>query len=259
MKRALLMVLVIGLMTSTAWASWDHPIKWDQIEPWSYNGVGSVINTPADGGLIFTSADDWLCNETGWITDIHFHGFYPDYVEQFKVTFWEDVPAGAEDESHPGAILQEVTVGPEVGGVGWTFGDFYEFGINLPQDEWFWQEEGNIYWVSVQAIMAEDGYVDYFYWGTLEPDYGDLDDAVFWDEDLQVWAHWGWFWEIDPDTQELVLGLDQYYGVAPEVVPEPVEGGYYGSADLTFYLTGIPEPASLSLLALGALVLIRRR
>ena len=261
MKRVLLTVLVIGLITSPAWASWDHPIKWNQLEPWSYSGVGAMINTPGDGGLEFMSADDWLCDQSEWVTDIHFHGFYPTYVTDFKVTFWDDVPAGPDDESHPGTVLREVTVGPEVGGVGWTevAGGFYEFGINLPQDEWFWQEEGNIYWVSVQAIMEEDGYVDYFYWGALEPGYSQLDDAVFWDEDLQVWAHWGWFWEWDDVNLVWGTGLGQYIGVAPDIVPDPVEGGYAGSADLCFYLTGIPEPATLSLLALGALVLIRRR
>ena len=156
--KLLIAVLCVGVMVAPAAASWDHPIKWNQLDPW---GEGTcppylIKSTYTLTGFEYQCADDWLCDETGWITDIHLRGDSMGTLDRFRVTFYDDVPATASEESHPGNLLHEVFVDPEDldGGImGWTEVEDDLYSINLPQDDWFPQEAGNIYWVSTEIIQ----------------------------------------------------------------------------------------------------------
>jgi len=122
-------------------------------------------------------ADDWMCGETGWVKDIHFWGAYQfggvGRVERFVLSIHADVPAGVDQPySHPGDLLWEYETDyfsetpfdmetPE----GWyssmlewfAFDDhigLYQYNIYLPEEFWFWQDEGTIYWLNITAIFA---------------------------------------------------------------------------------------------------------
>jgi len=236
------MAALVGLAAGPALADWDHPIKWDQLEPIDTFGGASWIDndTPSDA----LTADDFFCGgDLPWITDVKFHGWstYGDeYIDRFRITFWTDVPATPYDESHPGELLYDGEF------TDWFIDGNGAYQINIPQDMWFYQgTEDRILWIGIQGVMVDDGYADSFYWNFRDR-YQDIwgDDAAFTSEyfGYPPWAHWG----FGPDYSDPGL----YEGLLPDG---------WTSADMSFRLTGIPEPASLSLLALGALVLIRRR
>ncbi len=255
MKRFLLLAAAT-LFGVAAFADWPHDVKWDQmqLDPGNVGGASYVdYDTPSDA----TSADDFLCTQPGYITDIEFAGFsyYGDsYIDKFRVQFFNDVPAiPGQMESHPGSILYSFEVGPADPNdplkIGWYSPSEYLYKIDLPRDAWFEQHgtavDPTVYWISIQGVMVTDGYYDAFYWMFRDPQYYWGDDAAFASDyfGYQPWAHWG----ID-DTNATV----PYEGTLP---------AGWTSRDMAFKLTGtaVPEPASLVALGLGALALLRRR
>ncbi len=257
MRKVLGFVLVLGLMAAPALADWPHPPKWnngifDPLSDLDSYGAASWVefDTPSDA----LTADDFLCTVSGPITDIEFWGFSyygSQYIDKFRITIWNDVPEQpGVDESHPGTLLYDYQVEPAVGGIGWQELDSGHFKINLPEDQWFYQtgshEDPEVYWIGIQGVMVTDGYSDSFYWNFknhLYPTWGD--DAAFTSDYFGYLPWYNWGWQDDTNTANLYEG--------------PFPDGWFGSLDMAFIITGIPEPASLVLLALGGLTLIRRR
>lgn len=241
------------LLVAPALGDWAHDVKWDQLLPTDAYGAASWIDhdTPSDA----LTADDFLCTEPWWITDIEFFGwsyYGSQYIDQFRITFWSDVPATPQDESHPGELLYDYYVNPVTPGdplgIGWQEIATNHFKINLPEEAWFHQQgtpdDPIIYWIGIQGVMVTDGFFDAFYWNfrdRYQPVWGD--DAAFTSNyfGYPPWAHWG---------------FPPGYG-DPGLYEGPLPPGWT-SADMSFKLTGIPEPASLVLLALGLLALRRR-
>jgi hypothetical protein len=206
-------------------------------------------DTPSDA----LTADDFVCTQTGWITDIEFAGFSyygSSYIDKFRVSIWTDVPElPGIDESHPGQLLWQKDFGAADPGdplrLGWQEVSAEQFKIDIPEADWFWQDEGTIYWIGIQGLMVDDGFFDAFYWYFQErhlPIWGD--DAAFTSTYFgnPPWANWG----FGPGYTD------------PDLYDGPLPTGWT-SADMAFNLTGIPEPASLALLGLGVIVLMRRR
>ena len=67
-----------------------------------------------------------------------------------------------------------------------------------------------------------------------------------------------WFTDIDTSPDWFAIDLFDVDRIVIESIPVIQGGGWYGMDDLT-YSTAIPEPASLGLLALGAMIAVRRR
>jgi len=243
----------LALVVSPALADWPHPIKWDQLLPTDGYAAASWIDndTPSDA----ITADDYLCSgqpRDQFITDIEFFGwsYYGiAYLDKFRISFFTDVPATPNDASHPGELLYQYDVSQadpaDPMKIGWQEIETNHFKIDLPQDHWFDQGVGgpHVLWIAIQGIMVDDGYFDAFYWNFRErhePTWGD--DAAFASTYFQYapWFNWG-----------------SPAGYAdPDLYDGPLPTGWT-SLDMSFRLTGIPEPASLLLLALGAL--LRRR
>jgi hypothetical protein len=257
--KYLAILAVLGLLAATASADWGHPVKWDQMSGGldSYGGASWLdFDTPSDA----LSADDFMCTDGGWITEIELAGwsyYGTQYLDKFRVTFWSDVPATPNDASHPGQLLYDVEIGAanpdDPMGIGWKEVETNHFLMNLPEDVWFRQTRGSIYWIGIQGVMVNDGYFDAFYWNFADRNLMNWgDDAAFSSDYFGYlpWANWGVDWITDPAVGVVSL----YDGPLPDG---------WTSMDMAFRLHGVvPEPGMLSLLALsglGAVAFLRRK
>jgi len=232
--------LCVGaLLAAPAVADWDHPVYWDQLYPLSTWAGASFIDYDSDCYAL--TCDDFLCTVPSFITDVEFYGWSSsgenNCVDAFRISFWTDVPATPEDESHPGDMFYDCSVA-------YNYLGNNHFKINLPVECWFdTGYEERVVWVGIQALMTTDGFPDYFYWQFLDPAYDSFgDDAAFTATcgDYPPWYNWGW---PTPDSPDLYDG--------------PFPDGWYASANMSFRLTA-PEPTSMWVLSLGVL-LVRRR
>jgi hypothetical protein len=246
---------LLSLFVAPAWADWPNSVvKWGQPGTDDYGGASWIDDQ--NGAAI--CADDFLCTSTSPVIDIHFGGFSQTSTpNQFRITFWSDVPKSPNDESHPGELLYDQLINPADPNdplkLGWQHMNDYDYSINLPQEQWFHQEgtpeNPIVYWIGIQGVMPSDGLGDNFYWffrNRNENNWGD--DAAFASDyfGYTPWYNWG-FPSAEPGT-----GTDLYDG--------PFPTNWYKSADMNFTLTTVPEPGTLVLLGIAGLglILVRR-
>ncbi len=121
-------------------------------------------------------ADDWMCGETGPVSDIHFWGSWRDNVVGpimgFHLMILSDIPADPPQipYSRPGQPLweqfipiEQVVIRPmPLSPQGWyspmeqifipeNHVEWFQYNIFLPQSLWFMQEQGTIYWLAIKA------------------------------------------------------------------------------------------------------------
>jgi len=233
-----------------------NPTKWSQL-PDMLHG----LNYSSENKVPSLVADDWLCQSIYPVTDIHWWGTYwrpskpvppggapnsdslpsqvPGGIAAFSFVIWTDIPAGFEGEpfSHPGGALWEFRVPYELAnevfvGTVPDKQDVYQYFIRLPEEKWFHQEPGTIYWLSIRAV---------------------------WSEPYSEWPYkqWGWHESL----------LSEHWN--DSAVQDFKNSGWYAlnkdgiSTDMAFELTCIPEPSSLLAFASGLTglvgLLIRRR
>jgi len=259
--KAVVWLTVIGLVAVPVLADWPHVIKWDQTAYGVDNWAGASwidYDTPSDA----LTADDFWCDglaEHAWISDVELYGYSQygtTYLDAFRIQFWSDVPATPDDASHPGSLLYSYDAYAADPNdplkIGWhqpdPVNDPNRFKIDLPEDQWFYQGTGEkVLWISIQGIMATDGYFDAFYWYFQDrtfPTWGD--DAAFTSDYFGYlpWYNWGF------PSGDMAESPDLYDGLLPT--------DWFGSADMVFKLTAIPEPSGLLLLGLGLFALRRR-
>jgi hypothetical protein len=219
MKKKKLSVLICTMlivasisMLGTTTADWDpedgHKMHWPQLpDP---NGWDVYATAGLDQYPWVCAADDWQCSETGYIKDIHFWGsWYNDLVgeiDHFVIGIAANIPP--EDNpngywSMPGETFVEweiydwVERGPYNGNQGWYWSYdegnpwepnnhqlYWQYNVFLDEQDWFWQEEGTIYWLFISAIVKEDP--------TGQPLWGwksTTEDLQF--MDAAVWGLWG--------------------------------------------------------------------
>ena len=252
MKKLILTSVCVMFAASAALADWDpgdgHKMHYPQMP----DPLGWDVNFTEPKIL----ADDWRCSSSGPVKDIHFW-FSSRYDEPFQlmnihVSIHEDVPAGGDNGtySHPGNLLWEADFDPSQftvrdwgsGQQGWydpnppvvvqPFDHFLIYQANIPRiADPFIQEVGKIYWLdlSVYAIGPGGGQLG---WKTSRDHF--MDDAVWSDAFVAgdaIGDVSGWNELRDPFTGE--------------------------SLDMAFVIT--PEPATLSVLVLGAMGILARR
>ena len=216
-------------------------------------------------------ADDFLCTQTGPITDLHVWGSWWDDLnppalqpKTFAVGIFANIlpGVGGIDYSRPGRLLwqarlqpterlytiaQEEFFDPNQNAIVGGDTQVWQYNFDIPADEAFEQKEGEIYWLGM-ALLADvngDFVVD-----TLDivelPNLAPF--AYGWKtsqdrfEDAAVWS------ELDP--LDPTIPVDPVWRVLVDPrTTEPLQ--------LAFVIT--PEPASIAVLAGGLVLLMRRR
>jgi hypothetical protein len=259
--------------------------KWVQLPDRSPTGMDVLATFSPNGEPGTILADDFLCTFSGPITDVHIWGSwrneilprtitptgsFPDPAAvRFKLSFHNDIPdpdgPTGPGYSRPGALLwqrivepgefvvredgigQELFFNPRTNQITGSDSTIYQYNFFIPKAEAFEQQQGNIYWLDVQAMVGGDGsgsgFAD-FGWKTSLQHFND--DAVhgntpfpgnpgFWDE-LRY-----------PNGS---IPPQQFHPGFPN--GHPLAGQ---SIDLAFALTTIPEPNAIALLALSSMAL----
>jgi hypothetical protein len=264
--------LMIGaglLAPSLVRADWDvgdtYKMHYPQLPDLTPTGLDVLATrdpqvTGPNGPLWKVLADDFRCTQTGPITDIHIWGSWlNDEVYtgvQFKLSIHADQPATATSPSLPiDPPLWQTTVAPSAqrlySALPPTVGpeQFYDPNINqiIGTDRQIWQynfvnipepfiqQAGKIYWLDVQALVPA-GTPFLFGWKTTNPQ----DPRTPHFQDDAVWA----------DTP--AFGAPPITPYVPLVYPagHPYAGL---SIDLAFVITGVPEPASVTLMIVGVM------
>jgi len=245
-------IALILLVVSPALADWDldDPVKMHYPQLPKVDCGWDVM-----ASYYVFLADDWQCTESGYVNDIHtWVSFHDDVVfdpETVHLAIWSDDPVGnkgipGEDPDNEfSKPLERLWHGDttqwtmrlwDQGPQGWfdprdpqgtmvpaTVPDhtqIFQMNFLFDDSQAFWQEQGEIYWLEFTIQQPIEVGI-----GWKESADHFMDDAV--------WRILDGPWSelVDPETGE--------------------------SMDLAFVIT--PEPATIGLLGLGALALVRRR
>jgi len=174
-----------------------------------------------------TLADYWQCSETGWVKDIHFWGSWKDDIVDnilfFQVAIYSDIPADPPQVpySRPGVILWEAQISdyemvpldpptmegwydPATGEELWdNHQSYFQYNICLPEQQWFWQDAGTIYWLEISAVLPDGSAALWGWKSSLE----------HWNDDA-VWAaipdyQWIDIWEpAEPLVNDFFITID---------------------------------------------------
>jgi hypothetical protein len=216
----LVMMLLITSSTITL-AHWDpedgHKMHYPQLpDP---NGWDVYATAGLDDFPQIVLADDWGCSETGWVKDIHFWGsWYNDHegiIDHFVMGVAANIPAGVDNipYSRPGETLKEWVIydwdvrGPLNGDQGFYFPyvpeafwhdhtKYYQYNVFLNEEDWFWQEEGTIYWLFISAIVEFDPTGAQPFWGWKSSNNHWEDDACWAEWNILDWVD---LWEPEPE------------------------------------------------------------
>jgi hypothetical protein len=232
------------------------PEGWDVVATQGYEGHPGIV-----------AADDFMCMESGRITDVHLWGSWLYDMEMPVMGFWlsihENIPG--PPYSMPGeelwsAYVTDFAVVPEAPGLqGWydPFAPWWEYPnhemyfrydiTNLPNP--FCQDSGNIYWLNVMADIGPPGYM-----GFPEPPlWGWKTSGSPHFEDDAVWAVWtppafDWIPLEDPNTG-MTLDLSFVLTAEEALCGDVNHSGAVEGGDVVFLISylfrGGPAPCPL--------------
>jgi len=277
MKRFVLIVAVLAAcaVPLAALADWDPccpcpNTKWVQLP----DPTGWDVNCTTPKIL----ADDFLCTETGWITDIHFWGSWKDdvvgQITNIHLSIHADVPAcqSPTDYSMPGEELWSRDLDPatysgiairefQTADQGWydpNTGDWerhnhdvmWQVNVFLDRQDWFVQEGTDcapvVYWLDIQVDVAGEVPCEGECPSPMPPQavFGWKTSYEHWNDDA-VWGDMG---------GDLVTNTAFWHELRDPFFTED-------SLDMAFVITGIPipEPSVFILGGIGLLALLRLR
>ncbi len=216
------------LLTATARADWNpgDPAKWVQHPDFSGWDVGGFTRSTRSGWTSSSIADDFLCTESGEITDIHLWTSWRDdledwgSIENIHLGIHSDNPSGPNGWSQPDQLLWEMDIQDldyrlyGAGDQGWYNPQGGVVLSNNHQNIWqinimdiqnpFVQEEGTIYWLDVRIDGPLGGTAN-LGWKTSRDHWNDV--AVFNHSTV------GWWVLHDPISEE---PLDMAFVMVPE-------------------------------------------
>ena len=206
MRRELVLLMLMLLILPSIPADWDpgddYKMHYPQLpDPYGWDIDATYVEGAPPQICV---ADDWLCTETGPITDIHFWGSWLDdnmgRILAFVITIYSDNPTPPDSYGQPGEILWErvfypddwIMRGPYEGLQGWydptvdcylpdNHVYYWQYNIEDISDP-FIQEEGNIYWLSISAIVELQPF--------SQPRWGWKTSLNHWNNGA-VWRTWG--------------------------------------------------------------------
>jgi hypothetical protein len=254
-------VVAVLVLVAPAMADWMPGMPYKTVnDPQLPNPLGWDVRATYYTGL----ADDFMCGQTGLITDFHIWTSYkgdleimPEDVEFIHTALYKDIPAdpaNPDSYSMPGERVwhHDWLLDPPIGN--YVVADWYEqgpqgwidplAGIVLDPPDHQMIQQWNFYIDPLEAYTQIEGEI---YWleisFKLTPLAIEQGKRIGWKTSLNHWNDDAVYTEI-VDGQPRVWNelLDPYTGE---------------SLDLAFVIT--PEPASIGLLILGGLALIRRR
>ncbi|MEW5923037.1 MAG: thrombospondin type 3 repeat-containing protein [Candidatus Zixiibacteriota bacterium] len=248
-KKLLILLACVLALCSTGIADWvpedGHKMHFPQLP----NEIGWDVNATEPIVL----ADDWMCSETGWVKDIHFWGSWLNGIEgqvlYFVLSIHADIPADppAVPYSRPGPTLWEREISnfiilPLAPGTmeGWydpaagtwlanNHEEFFQYNVFLDENDWFWQEEGTIYWLNISAVVADPAATKWGWKSSLN----------HWNDDA-VWAYWGALEWIDMwEPPDFITSLDLSFVITGGKGADTCE--YYKPQYLDYAPQGMPD------------------
>ena len=254
--RTILMIAAISIAAGSALADWNpgdgskmHFPQLPDETGWDVN-MTRIVDYPPLTPL----ADDFRCTWTGPITGIHLWASVrngdvdlPFRMDHVEIRIREDIPASQSSTGYsmPGRELwvytprswsQRVDINSETWEGWWDpiegtvieqdHHRYHQLNFDIPEAEAFPQEEGTIYWLEVAcaSYLNQTVLTGPLGWKTSQDHWNDV--AVYWEPTNAQWLR----------------------------LFDPVNGE---RLDLAFVIT--PEPATMTLLALGGLAMLRRR
>mgnify|MGYP000157575213 CR=1 FL=1 len=219
---------VLALMATLSVAAFAvaDPIIFDNGAP---GATSTGYSSQLDAVYPFQSqvADDFVLQAgANVITDVHWWGVWwnpgpPGNATAFRIIIYGDAggkPTGGNPDPTPTAL--KVWTIPAAAAGETPSGSFFSYAADVSADP-FIATPGVQYWIAIQSV------------NTFPPQWGWVTNSAGAGN-----AHQGF----------PLLGTPYWTRLAPGT----------GGVGMAFYLTGIPEPASLLLIGLGALVLRRR-
>lgn len=199
MRKMLISLITVSVFicfaAMPAVADWyegePYKMHYPQLPDYTYWGLDVNATWP------MVLADDFLCTETGWIKDIHFWGSWrhddEGWVDSFLVSIHANDPGPPSMPVMPPLWEQVITnymirpvdpfdyegwydpfTGDYFPGDHWMY---HQINIFLPEDMWFYQQEGTIYWLNVSAFVDSLQYTRWGWKTSIEPQF--MDDAVW--------------------------------------------------------------------------------
>lgn len=255
MKRLILTsCLCVLFAASFALADWDPGDPYKMHYPQLPDPYGWDVFAGFDPvfGVQKVLADDWHCTETGPVKDVHLWGSWrEDYegeIVAIHVSIHDNIAKDEDPEmpwSHPGDLLWERD---------FFAGEFTYRQYGSGEQGWYNPNTGEYYWpdhYSFHQINIEnipDPFIQYecrIYWLDITVAVQGLPNGHE--------PEWGWKTSLDHFEDDAVWSDLESGGLWWEELRDPIGE----SLDLAFVIT--PEPATIALLGLGALSLIRRK